>query len=295
MPPEAPAAADNAEAPLAGAPVTSVTTTDPSLPPLAKEDAPPPAEKTWRDDLPPELRDDPTLKLFADPASLAKAHVEAKAMIGRKGLIVPKEGDPPEVVEAFRKGLGVPDSPDKYDLKPPEGLPEGLWDEKAAATYREAAHKANLSPMQAQRVAEIFLEQQAEQMRAVVQAQEDAVSELRREWGVKYDLNLAQASRAMQTLGLEPLLDVPIGGMRLGDHPLIVKAMAKVGAEISEDGAPGLGTGRSTSMLTPGEAAAAHAELLKEVQTMSRTDPGYASKLERLDQLAKMKVAGSPG
>ena len=82
-------------------------------------------EASWRDGLDVGLKEHPALTTIADVPTLAKSFVETKEMVGRKGIILPKEGDAGDLIR-FRTEIGVPGSPEEYDLgdfKPPEGLP----------------------------------------------------------------------------------------------------------------------------------------------------------------------------
>ena len=56
----------------------------------------------WREKIPEALRSDPYLERFDSMDKFAQSALEAQALIGRKGVIVPKECDSPDVVSAYR-------------------------------------------------------------------------------------------------------------------------------------------------------------------------------------------------
>jgi hypothetical protein len=69
-------------------------------------------QTSWRDSLPQELREDPSLKAFNDPSGLAKSYIETKKMVGKKGVIVPTDKDGDDAWGSFFKQIGLPESPD---------------------------------------------------------------------------------------------------------------------------------------------------------------------------------------
>jgi hypothetical protein len=272
---------ENAEAPAAEAAPT------PAAP--APASAPAPAPASWRDTLPDDLKAAKSLEKYGDVPALAKAYVDAEALIGRKGAIIPKEGDAPEVTAAWRKALGVPEKADGYTIARPEDVPEALWSDGTAAKYREIAHKHGLTPAQAQAVAGEFLQHQAGEVAALAQAGQEAVATLRKEWGAKFEQNVTLATRAAAAFLPGDLLDMVLPtGQRLGDHPDMVKAFAKIGAAQGEDAAPGLGTGR-TGLMTPSEAKTEAAKLIKQISGMSKIDPERNALVDRLDQVQRMR------
>jgi len=106
--------------------------------------ATPPAapEASWRDKLPVEMRNDPTLGRYKTEADLARAFIERNELIGKKGIIPPGKDAKPEEIAAFHEALGVPKNSDGYELadwRPPEGLPwNGELVPKMLDQFREA-------------------------------------------------------------------------------------------------------------------------------------------------------------
>lgn len=231
-----------------------------AVPPAAPASPAPPAgnpsaggaPNDWRASLPAELREAPSLANFADPAALAKAHVEAQALIGRKGLIVPKEGDAPEVVAAYRTALGVPEKPEGYALAAPEGVPADAWDGQRATAFAAEAHKLGLTPQQAKGIAEWAAKDTAtalQRFTAGIEADGRPMEEvLRGEFGQQYEVQVDRAKRAAREFGDDAALtalEAKIGGAAL------VRMFAKIGAKIAEDTPAGMGTGRGAGTLDP--------------------------------------------
>ncbi len=209
----------------------------------AAASAPPP---DWRASLPDDLRAAPSLTKFADPAALAKGYVEAEKLISRKGAVVPKEGDPPEVLAAWRAAVGVPEKPEDYSLAAPDGVPAEVWDGERATAFAGLAHQLGLSPAQAKGIAEWAAKDQAEALAKFtggIEADGRPMEEhLRGEWGAQYDRNIDAARRAAAQFGEEAAmraLEAKIGGAAM------VRMFAKIGGALAEDTPAGMGTGRA--------------------------------------------------
>jgi hypothetical protein len=203
------------------------------------------APTDWRASLPAELRDAPSLAKFADPGALAKSYVEAEGLIGRKGLIIPTEKDAPEVHARFRAALGVPEKPEGYTLKAPEGIPPEAWGEDGVKALATWAHELGLTPAQAQGVADRYAKVQAEGLQRAAEGIEPDGRKmedvLRQEWGVGYDGKLEVARRAAKQFGGDGVLDAleaKTGGAAM------LRMFAAIGEAMAEDRPAGMGTGR---------------------------------------------------
>lgn len=108
----------------------------------------------WRNGWDDTLKNDPALKDFKDPASLAKSYLETKKMVGMK-TGVPGDNATAEERATFYKALGVPENADGYGLVVPENLPEPLKENYETDTlkwFAGVAKEANLTPQQAKAI-----------------------------------------------------------------------------------------------------------------------------------------------
>lgn len=134
----------------------------------------------------------------------------------------------------------------KYDLKMPEGieLDQALLD-AIAPEFKEL----NLTQAQAQKLADKFIETQ----QARAEKQGEAWSATITKWvddakadkeigGDKWDSTKADAQRAIKTLGT-PALGEYLNASGGGNHPELIRLMAKVGAMLKEDNPAGGGDG----------------------------------------------------
>lgn len=116
------------------------------------------AAADWRLGWDDGLKNDPSLKDFKDPQSLAKAFVETKKLVGQK-TGVPGADATPEQKAAFYKSLGVPENADGYGLVVPQEIPEAMRESYSNDTlkwFSGVAKEANLTPEQAKFVQKAY-------------------------------------------------------------------------------------------------------------------------------------------
>lgn len=272
------------------------TAPPPAAPAVLGGDTPPASGvPEWRAALPPELRDAPSITKFNDPVALARSYTELESLIGRKGLVVPKEGDPPAVHAAYRQALGIPEKPDGYEIKV-EGAPEAVWNAETGKVLASWAHELGLTPAQAQGLAERYAKmggdgvgaQEAERARRI----EEGAAALRSEWGAAFDAKRDYAMRAVREFGGDALL-AELQALGAVSSPAIVKAFAAIGERMGEDRPAGMGTGRS-GVMTPAEAKAEQARLMAPgTPYWDRRHPEHEISVRRWQELERMRLAAA--
>ena len=197
----------------------------------------PAALPDWRASLPEDMRDNAVLKDVKDVPSLAKRLVDAQSFIG-SAIKMPKADAAQEELDKFYTRLGRPETPDKYDLKRPE-MPEGVgYDEELETHFRTMAHKAGLNNRQVQGLLDSYNAIQLQRITAadaqMKQSTEETTKALQQEWGAGFEKNLNLAMNAVQTFGGEELKK-ELDATGLGNHPLLIRAFAKIGEKFSEE------------------------------------------------------------
>jgi len=193
--------------------------------------------KDWRAGLDPVLAKDPSLATIKDIPSLAKLAVEGQKMVGGSIRLPKPDAKPEEADKAWGdiySKLGRPDSPDKYEFKIAKEI-EKFLPEADVKAFKAAAHKAGLSTKQAQSVLDHYsgvLGANLAQMQAARKETEEA---LRGEWGAAFDRNVGLAARAVVESGGKDLLKF-LDETGLGNHPALVKAFAKIGSILADEG-----------------------------------------------------------
>jgi hypothetical protein len=226
--------ADSAAVPASTAPAanTSVTTegTLLSSAPSSVTNAPAPEvtekpewvpEKYWRNDK-------------IDVESMAKGFNGLEQLLGKKAnaIVPPHEKSTPEEISAYRKAIGVPESPEAYNLKP-EQLPEGVtWDDNVAKKAAELAYKHNVPAAAMQEFMKFDMERAALMNQAAAQMIETQLetgrAELQKVWGDKMPEKIELARRAAVTAGVDPTSQGFV-------DPAVVKAIVNLAEKLSDD------------------------------------------------------------
>lgn len=101
---------------------------------------------------------------------------------------LPKDFNEEGALDPIYTKLGRPESPDKYDIKLPEGI---QVDDNRLNLAKEVGHKIGLNNKQIQALAEFDASYQQEAManheKAVAQKQEQELTGLQKEWGTHFE------------------------------------------------------------------------------------------------------------
>lgn len=203
--------------------------------------AAPPDEPNWRDMYlaGSPLYDEPSLLTIQDVPKLAQAWVDTKALVGRKGVIVPKDNAPPEEWERFYQDLGRPPSPDNYGIVRPESWPQEVpFEEGLVTEFKSWAHQAGLTNRQAKVIYDAYVQanlnlvqQQQEQLKA---GQAQVQTELKTKWGGNYEANLAIARQACQKFAPAGSPAMTALDRAIGDDPGLIELFYHIGQAMGE-------------------------------------------------------------
>jgi hypothetical protein len=226
--------ADSAAVPASTAPADVNTTTEGTLlsgAPTSATSAPAAEALTEKPDWVPDKywRNDKI-----DVESMAKGFNGLEQLLGKKAqaVVPPNEKSTPEEVAEYRKAIGVPDSPQGYNLKP-EQLPEGVtWDENVAKQAAELAHKHHIPASAMQDLMKFDMERAALMNQAaagMIESQLEAGrAELQKVWGDKMPEKIDLARRAAVTAGVDPSSQGFV-------DPQVVKAIVGLAEKLSDD------------------------------------------------------------
>jgi len=214
------------------------TTTETAQPttPVATPAAQP--TSSWKDSISEEYRADPSIEKFTEIDALAKSYINATKMIGQDKIVIPTKNSTQETWEEAYTKLGRPESPDKYNFDVKSDVVN--MDEGAIKSFAEQSHKLGLNNKQAEGILDFYknnMEGNAQQAKIDTEtAQSQSEQELRQEWGRDFDGKVKQAG-ALAKANINPeVLDMTLSnGIRLGDHPEIIKGFAKIADMMSED------------------------------------------------------------
>lgn len=212
---------------------------------------------SWFDQLPEGLRSNESVAKFrgAKLEDFVTAYTNAVRLIGAPPEQIVRL-DKADRAEVLRR-LGAPESPDKYEIKPPEGVPPEVALGDALPWYKEVAAKAGLLPEQAQAIYEAYVNRVVEVQQQAQESVKEAEVSLRIEWGPAYETNIQAARQAVQALGIQR----EVADAGLGANVAFIQAMAKVGKALfkPEDGPSG-----GLAPLAPSDAKAEGRRLLEQ-------------------------------
>lgn len=187
----------------------------------------------WKDSLPDDLKADPSLSSILDIQSLAKSYVHGQKMIGKDKIIIPDKFATEEDWQKVYQKLGLPESPDKYEFKAPEGM-----DEDFVKGFKELAVKNGILPKQADKLFE-FYNSHVEKVISTNEAEnkrvfEESVNGLKKEWGQAFDRKLQAASGLFNQIADEDSKKV-FNETGIGNNPSVIKLFAKIAEQMGED------------------------------------------------------------
>lgn len=211
-----------------------------------------------------------------DTAVASFRELEARFLAGDK-LVVPKEGDAPEVVDAFYKAIGRPDAPDGYEIPAIEG---GEIDDALVERMRKKAFEAGVPKAAFEAMAQDFIEYSQQLVEgsadAALAAKKEGSEALRREWGDKFAANVSHANKAMTALELDAdyvtRMEAGLGTAET------MKLLARIGMGIGEDALVGGGTARFQMSLADAQAELASMREGDKAAKLLKGDPDLVAR-----------------
>lgn len=185
------------------------------------------------------------LERFTDPVKAFDALIEAQNKIrsGEFAKPLPANANEQERTE-WRQANGIPEKPEGYFDKLPDGLVIGKDDQPLFSEFAKVMHDQNVPPAAVQQVVKWYYDLQDKQMSTVEQADKqhsrEAVDKLRDQWGNDYRANMGQVSSLLDGLGGDmknQFMDATLpDGRRLFNSPEFVTWVAGLAREINPAG-----------------------------------------------------------
>lgn len=185
------------------------------------------------------------LERYASPEAAADALIAAQNRISSGELKTALPKDPSEAeLKQWRKDNGIPEAPDKYDLKFDSGLVIGENDKPAIDGFLETAHGLNLTPDQAKGAIEWYFQNQEQQAQEIEQQDDidtqSTQDELNSEWGPEYRRNINMIRGMMDKIPAEARKRLEgarlPGGKAVFNDPDILRGFAALALEINPAG-----------------------------------------------------------
>jgi len=123
---------------------TQVATEDTSSDVTQTEEKPLDAQVDWKESLPEDLKNDPSLLTVKDVPGLAKSYIHAQKMIGADKIALPGKNASEEEWDAVYNRLGKPEEAKAYE----EDFGDLPIPEENVKNFKDAAHKLGLNQTQ---------------------------------------------------------------------------------------------------------------------------------------------------
>jgi hypothetical protein len=201
--------------------------------PVEGQAAPTEVAGNWFDGLHADFKADPSVETFTKTDDGLNKFVESHLNLRKKmgtAVWIPQEGAKPEDIADFRAKLGIPQTPDKYEIKYKEH--EVLqFDENIDKTYKALAHKIGLTPKQAQELADFDSDRLINAHTTSTKAYEEAVNAVKEEWGNDYQVNIDRANNLIRSFADDKDKEAIA---KYGNDLTLVRLFNKIGLAMSE-------------------------------------------------------------
>lgn len=185
------------------------------------------------------------LERFSTAKDLGKAYAEAQAKIRSGELAKPLPANANEQERtAWRQANGIPEKPEGYFDKLPDGLVIGKDDQPLFGEFAKVMHDQNAPPALMHSAVKWYYDLADKQEAATAQADKqhskEATDALREQWGADYRANMGQVSSLLDGLGGDlknQFMDATLpDGRRLFNSPEFISWLADKAREINPAG-----------------------------------------------------------
>lgn len=179
------------------------------------------------------LLNEASVKNVKDLNSLVKSYVHAQKMIGADKVVIPQKGATQEQWNEVFTKLGLPKK-EEYKIQKVE---KSVLGDEFYSKAQELGHELGILPQQMQgfiHKLELDASQKHEAMLGQYKTnQEQAVNDLKKEWGEAFDSKLYNAQEVLKKFGDENTMQF-IRESGLGNNPQMIKFLEKIGNSMKE-------------------------------------------------------------
>jgi len=252
-------------------------------------------KRTWYDQLPTDMRNDPNITKYQSLEEFTKASRELVSKLGKDKVVIPTENSTDAEKAEFYNKLGRPEEADKYqtpDFKMPEGMERS---DDTINAYKQKAYQLGLN----QKQYEALLDMQNEMTTATFNKEVETINkmaattetELRKDWGAAYEGKVESAQNVINKYfkgkDMHRAFDV------LSSDKGFVRAMADIAGHLGED----VIKGQPKNAKTPADAQSEYNMIVGRNHPMSKAyfdemHPEHDSVGEYMTNLMRMAHAG---
>jgi len=189
------------------------------------------------EDLPDDIRMDPSLKPISSVQSLLKSYINAQKLVGADKLVIPgKDADEDAWRGVFQK-LGAPETPEGYGIEAPEGLQD---ENDYFSNFLKTAQEAGILPQQAKKMAEfqaqfnvdMAKEMEARELREI----EEEIEAFKAEEGEKFNETAFNAKLTIQQFDEDgSFTELVESDPKFGNNAKLIRFLAKIAGHLTED------------------------------------------------------------
>lgn len=170
---------------------------------------------------------------------LGKGYIGLEKLLGSEKVPKPQSDEDAEGWERWYAASGRPNKVDEYEFNRPDTLPNGLgYDEDLEKDFKATAYSAGLNKKQANALYEKYVKHQLDRYTAYETGKKQAIAQaqadLQRELGGKYESSMRDAKIAVEKYA-DPEFKKFLDETGLGNHPAMIRAFMKIGAEVNGD------------------------------------------------------------
>lgn len=191
--------------------------------------------KDWRESFTDEgLRKAPELGKYKSLDEFAKGHIAQSSLVGRS-VQVPKPDATDKEWSDFHAKLPRPEKAEMYEVKASTKDAERFLIPERVEKFKTLAHEIGLSQRQVSALVKLQEEGALEAYGKMAGDFKETVAGLKTEWGAAYDRHMGLARRFVIEMGGKDLMAY-LDSTGLGNNSALIKAFAKSGALLAEDG-----------------------------------------------------------
>lgn len=161
----------------------------------------------WRQSLPEEIRDDPSLDVCKTFEGTMSQFVHAQKSIGKNKVVVPTDKSTDIEHDQFREAIGVPKTSDEYEYAPDESIPKELHNEERIGRAKAIAHEIGMTPKQWER----WVKFDNDEAKLILDTKKDtdvnetakAEEVLKDKWGMAYEERVHVVNRLINETTVE--------------------------------------------------------------------------------------------
>jgi hypothetical protein len=280
-------------------PSQSMLTTAPPTPaaPVSQASSTPSASTTdvkfpenWKQGLPAEFQNEPSLKVIPDVPTLVKSYLNAQKLVGADKIPVPSKHATEDDWRGVFQKLGLPQDIKNYNIKRPAAT---AYNESFIESFKEAALKSNVLPKQAEAMLNWYNDALKTQSGAISEKQKQAqakeLSDLKTEWGAAFDNKLYAAQVAFKEFG-DPEAAKYLEESGIGNNPKLLKMFARIGEVMKEDVVRGGVPRGDHSLMDPAQAKFEIARVMgdKSHPYSDHMHPNHAAAVQEMQKLYSM-------